>query len=137
MPAVAPTRLLLALSAARAAPMWCRRSRRHARLFVAGQRIEHGDLATPSGVGRSTLHRWVGSRDDLLAEIVWSLIPGRFRRELEQSDAAAARVVRRPGGRPRPTPTHRFRPDLIQTANRTGDAICTTKASPRAAAQVR
>lgn len=31
------------------------------------------ELATELGVNRATLFRWVGSRDDLLAEIIWSL----------------------------------------------------------------
>lgn len=31
------------------------------------------ELASELGVNRATLFRWVGSRDDLLAEILWSL----------------------------------------------------------------
>lgn len=40
---------------------------------MAGRRIEMRELAAELGVNRATLFRWVGSRDDLLAEIVWSL----------------------------------------------------------------
>lgn len=41
--------------------------------FVAGRRIEMQELAAELGVNRATLFRWVGSRDDLLAEVLWSL----------------------------------------------------------------
>ncbi|KZS74349.1 TetR family transcriptional regulator [Mycobacterium kansasii] len=43
------------------------------RWFIAGQRIEMQELAAELGVNRATLFRWVGSRDELLAEILWSL----------------------------------------------------------------
>ncbi|GBE66057.1 hypothetical protein MFM001_25190 [Mycobacterium sp. MFM001] len=43
------------------------------RWFMAGRRIEMRELAAELGVNRATLFRWVGSRDDLLAEILWSL----------------------------------------------------------------
>ncbi|QLL09547.1 QsdR family transcriptional regulator [Mycobacterium vicinigordonae] len=43
------------------------------RRFIDGRRIEMGELATELGVNRATLFRWVGSRDELLAEILWSL----------------------------------------------------------------
>jgi AcrR family transcriptional regulator len=43
------------------------------RWFIAGRRIEMQELAAELGVNRATLFRWVGSRDDLLAEIIWSL----------------------------------------------------------------
>lgn len=43
------------------------------RWFKAGRRIEMQELAAEVGVNRATLFRWVGSRDDLLAEVLWSL----------------------------------------------------------------
>jgi AcrR family transcriptional regulator len=43
------------------------------RWFVAGRRIEMQELAAELGVNRATLFRWVGGRDDLLGEILWSL----------------------------------------------------------------
>jgi AcrR family transcriptional regulator len=45
-------------------------ARRH---FVAGERLDMSALATEIGVNRVTLYRWVGSRDKLLVEVVWSL----------------------------------------------------------------
>ena len=41
--------------------------------FLAGHRIEMRELSAELGVNRATLFRWVGNRDDLLAEILWSL----------------------------------------------------------------
>lgn len=42
-------------------------------LFIAGDRIDMGDLAAELGVDRTSLFRWVGNRDALLAEVLWSL----------------------------------------------------------------
>jgi len=41
--------------------------------FIAGRRIDMGGLATSLGVDRSSLFRWVGNRDALLGEVLWSL----------------------------------------------------------------
>lgn len=47
---------------------------RHARrAFQAGKRLDMQALAAELGVNRATLYRWVGSREQLLAEIIWSL----------------------------------------------------------------
>lgn len=43
------------------------------RQFQAGQRIEMQALAPELGINRATLYRWVGSREALIGEIVWSL----------------------------------------------------------------
>jgi AcrR family transcriptional regulator len=44
------------------------------RTFLAGDRVDMQALARILAVDRATLYRWVGSRDQLLAEILWSLI---------------------------------------------------------------
>ncbi|OIJ27973.1 TetR family transcriptional regulator [Nocardioides luteus] len=54
------------------------------RWFQAGRRIEMQDLATEVGVSRATLFRWVGGRDELLTEVMWSLAEPTLR------DAVAA-----------------------------------------------
>lgn len=41
--------------------------------FVAGRRIDMGGLATTLGVDRTSVFRWVGNRDTLLSEVLWSL----------------------------------------------------------------
>jgi AcrR family transcriptional regulator len=62
-------------------------ARRH---FIAGRRLEMQALAAELGVSRVTLHRWVGSRDELLGEVLWSLAEPTIR------DARAA--TKRRGG---------------------------------------
>ncbi|MFI5063772.1 MAG: QsdR family transcriptional regulator [Streptosporangiales bacterium] len=48
---------------------------RHARrTFLAGDRVDMQALARTLNVDRATLYRWVGSREQLLTEILWSLI---------------------------------------------------------------
>ena len=48
------------------------------RRFIAGERIDMGVLATELGVDRTSLFRWVGNRDALLAEVLWSLAVPTF-----------------------------------------------------------
>ena len=47
-----------------------RAARRH---FLRSERVDMGEIANELGIGRATLYRWVGSRDQLLGEVVWSL----------------------------------------------------------------
>jgi AcrR family transcriptional regulator len=55
------------------------------RRFLRSERVDMNELATDLGVGRATLYRWVGSRDQLLGEVMWSLAePG-----LDQAKAEA------------------------------------------------
>src|SRR5690348_8276649 len=75
-----------------AAPDALRLARRR---FRAAERIDMSALADELGVNRVTLYRWVGSREQLLVEVVWSLAS----RTLEKVDArvrakGAERVVR-------------------------------------------
>jgi AcrR family transcriptional regulator len=58
--------------------------------FRAAERIDMTALADELGVNRVTLYRWVGSREQLLVEVVWTLA----RRTLEQAEAE---VVAPPG----------------------------------------
>lgn len=43
------------------------------RWFQDGRRIDMSALADELGVNRVTLYRWVGSREQLLVEVIWSL----------------------------------------------------------------
>ena len=43
------------------------------RRFLAAERIDMSALAEELGVNRVTLYRWVGSREQLLVEVIWSL----------------------------------------------------------------
>ncbi|MGO1070744.1 QsdR family transcriptional regulator [Lysobacter sp. CA199] len=41
--------------------------------WIAGERLDIGALAGALGIGRATAFRWVGSREQLLGEVIWSL----------------------------------------------------------------
>ena len=56
------------------------------RQFLAGERLEMGELARDAGVNRATLFRWFGGRERFLGEVVWSIT-------LPTLDALAARPV--------------------------------------------
>ena len=64
------------------------------RRFLAPERIDMSALADELGINRVTLYRWVGSRDQLLADVVWSLAR-RTLDDIEQSTRkrGAERVV--------------------------------------------
>ena len=48
--------------------------------FLHGQRVDMQELAAELGVGRATLYRWVGGREQLLGEVLWSLTEATFDR---------------------------------------------------------
>lgn len=56
------------------------------RRFLKGERIDMVELAADLGISRATLYRWVGDRERLLGEILWSLAEGG----LEDARAHAA-----------------------------------------------
>jgi AcrR family transcriptional regulator len=60
-------------------------------MFQAGQRVDMQGLARALGVDRATLYRWVGSREQLLAEVLWNLM-----------SRTVARLREAPGPGPRP-----------------------------------
>ena len=43
------------------------------RRFLAAERVDMSALADELGINRVTLYRWVGSREQLLVEVLWSL----------------------------------------------------------------
>ncbi|MDP5183270.1 QsdR family transcriptional regulator [Blastococcus sp. BMG 814] len=58
------------------------------RTFLAGGRVDMGALARELGVNRATLYRWVGSREQLLVEVLWSLARRTFERLIADPDTA-------------------------------------------------
>ena len=68
-----PTPLSLRLRSVDGHPDATRAFLRARQLFIAGERIDMGDLAAELGVDRTSLFRWVGNRDALLSEVLWSL----------------------------------------------------------------
>ena len=64
------------------------------RWFLAGRRIDMSALADALAVNRVTLYRWVGSREQLLVEVVWSLAARTLELADEQvSERGPGRVV--------------------------------------------
>jgi hypothetical protein len=55
------------------------------RKFQAGERVEVGSLASELSVSRVTLYRWVGTRQALLVEIIWSLTEPTLALEYERA----------------------------------------------------
>jgi AcrR family transcriptional regulator len=43
------------------------------RMYLQGQRLDMGALAKQLGISRATLYRWTGHREQLLADVLWSL----------------------------------------------------------------
>ncbi|GAA5065326.1 hypothetical protein GCM10023259_057560 [Thermocatellispora tengchongensis] len=60
------------------------------RMFQAGERVDMQTLAATLGVDRTTVYRWVGSRERLLVEVLWRLMSKTVAR-LREPTAAGAR----------------------------------------------
>ena len=60
------------------------------RRFLGGERVDMGGLAAELGVNRATLYRWVGTREQLLVEILWSLAERTLSDELKRVEAEGA-----------------------------------------------
>ena len=56
--------------------------------FLAGERIDMQQLAAELGLHRTTLYRWVGTRDRLVGEILWSLAEPALREAVESAGRA-------------------------------------------------
>jgi hypothetical protein len=62
--------------------------------FIGGERIDMGRLALELGVDRTSLFRWVGNRDQLLSEVLWSLaVPTLDAADRAVTATGAARLV--------------------------------------------
>ena len=65
--------------------------------YLASRRVDMQSLARAMGVDRATLYRWVGSRENLLVELIWSLTQGTFAKLHEEYDdepgPRAARIL--------------------------------------------
>ncbi|HKF19694.1 MAG TPA: QsdR family transcriptional regulator [Candidatus Dormibacteraeota bacterium] len=60
------------------------------RRFLQGKRLDMRALASDLGVSRATLYRWVGDRERLLGEILWSLGERALAEARAHADAYAA-----------------------------------------------
>ncbi|MFT4081630.1 MAG: QsdR family transcriptional regulator [Nocardioides sp.] len=119
----------LAETPARPDPLSAFKIARHA--FLEGRRIEMQELAAEVGVNRATLFRWVGSRDHLLTEVVWSVTEPTF---LAVADRVRGRGARRVatvmGGFARAVIGSSFFPTWVHSEPERALRILTTKASP-------
>jgi AcrR family transcriptional regulator len=59
------------------------------RWFHAGRRLDIQALAAELGVSRMTLHRWVGTREQLLVEVLWAATDRALAAELTRVRAEA------------------------------------------------
>jgi AcrR family transcriptional regulator len=50
------------------------------RMFLRGERLDMQALAAELGISRATLYRWCGHREQLLADVLWSLSHQLFER---------------------------------------------------------
>lgn len=55
------------------------------KMWLAGKRISIGDLANTVGVSRVTLYRWVGSKERLIEEILWSFAKPAFETAISET----------------------------------------------------
>jgi AcrR family transcriptional regulator len=74
MPQTALERALREARAPRATPIDALHAGR--RMWMSDQRIDMGALAAELGISRATLYNWVGSRERLVAEVLWSIAEG-------------------------------------------------------------
>jgi AcrR family transcriptional regulator len=63
--------------------------------LLRGRRVDVGDVADAVGVSRTTVHRWFGSRDRLLGEVLFSMSDATFRAARDRTRGhGAPRVLR-------------------------------------------
>ena len=65
-------------------------ARRH---WLAGDRIDMGALAKELGVSRATLYSWVGSKERLLGEVIWSFAEAGVRQARERATGDGADYI--------------------------------------------
>ncbi len=68
------------------------------RLYLAGEPVDMSALAAELGIGRSTLYRLVGNREDLLATVLAEATERTFRRTVADMAAEAGSDTEPPGG---------------------------------------
>jgi AcrR family transcriptional regulator len=73
---------------ARATPLDALRAAR--KMWLDEQRIDMGPLATELGISRATLYNWVGDRERLTAEVIWSLAERTIAEGREQARGLGA-----------------------------------------------
>jgi plasmid maintenance system antidote protein VapI len=55
------------------------------RAFLAGHRLDMQELASELGVSRATVLRWVGGKDQLVSDIIWSITVPMFQTAVDDA----------------------------------------------------
>ncbi|TNM39841.1 helix-turn-helix transcriptional regulator [Nocardioides albidus] len=102
------------------------------RTFLAGRRVEMSELAAELGVSRATLFRWVGGRDPLLAEVIWSVTEPTLRRAAEaaEGERGGPRLVDAIGRFAEATMGASSFVEFVRTDSERALRLLTTRASP-------
>ena len=104
------------------------------RKFLKKQRIDMVELAAELGVGRATLYRWVGSRDQLLGEVLWSLTDEGIQQAKQRAKGKGVDwVMSIFEGWGYGIPTFEPLRHFVSTEPETALRVMTTKASPHQA----
>jgi AcrR family transcriptional regulator len=61
--------------------------------WLANERLDMGALAKELGVSRATLYSWVGSRERLIGEVIWSFAEEGVRQAVEGARGSGAEYV--------------------------------------------
>src|SRR6266550_3010586 len=61
--------------------------------WLESGRIDMGDLAAELGVSRATLYRWVGTKERLLGEVLWTFAEATFRDARAKTSGTGARYL--------------------------------------------
>jgi AcrR family transcriptional regulator len=67
-----------------------RMARRH---WLAGERLDMGGLARDLGISRATLYSWVGSKERLIGEVIWSFAQEGVRQAREAATGSGVDYV--------------------------------------------
>jgi len=59
------------------------------RRFLKGERLDMSELASSMGISRATLYRWVGDREQLLGEVLWTFAEAGLKQAHEHADRTA------------------------------------------------
>ena len=62
-------------------------------MWLADQRIDMGALAASLGISRATLYNWVGDRDRLITEVLWSLTERTYQQAREAANGTGAAYI--------------------------------------------
>jgi AcrR family transcriptional regulator len=63
------------------------------RRWLTGERLDMGGLAKELGISRATLYSWVGSRERLIGEVIWSFAEQGLRQATEAARGEGADYV--------------------------------------------